>query len=94
MHSSIIFWARNSWNCGYLQINSPSTFDNKGNSYKVANIVDKAGRLVPEKFQSESHPSYNSSLKPSYLLFRVFRAIHGGYSVDEHARRNGIHNWQ
>lgn len=51
--SAIIFWARNVWNCGYLQINSPSTFDNKGATYKVSKIVDKAGRLIPEKYQRE-----------------------------------------
>lgn len=53
---AIVFWTRNVLNTGYLQINSPSTFDHKGKSYVVRNIVDKFGRLDNEKYQQYSEP--------------------------------------
>jgi hypothetical protein len=48
-----ILWFNNVLDCGYLPISSPNTFDNKGKKYVVTNIVDKMGRLVWDKYQSE-----------------------------------------
>lgn len=56
MIASIILWSKNAWNSGYIQLNSPGTFDNKGSSYKVTKIVDKAGRFDSAKYQTYSEP--------------------------------------
>lgn len=53
---SIIFYYRNAWNTGYLMIASPSTFDNKGKSYKVTSVTDSMGRIIEEKYQRKSVP--------------------------------------
>jgi hypothetical protein len=53
---AIIFWFKNTWYSGHLPINSPSTFDNTGARFRVTNIVDKTGRLIPEKYQQYSEP--------------------------------------
>lgn len=51
-----IFYFRNVLETGHLQPMSPSTWDNKGKPYKVTNIVDSFGRLVPEKYKQYSPP--------------------------------------
>ncbi|KAL1411767.1 hypothetical protein Q8F55_002734 [Vanrija albida] len=53
---AIVLWCRNVLNCGYLQINSPNTFDNKAKRYVVRNIVDAVGRLDEKKYQEYSEP--------------------------------------
>ncbi|BEJ00942.1 hypothetical protein CcaverHIS631_0507990 [Cutaneotrichosporon cavernicola] len=64
---AIIFWFKNLFNSGYLMIDSPNTFDSKAKQYKVANIVDKAGRLIPEKYQQYSEP-YMSATRCVHML--------------------------
>ncbi len=66
---TIIFWFRNAFDSGYLMIDTPNTFDNTAKTFKVAKIVDKAGRLQPDKYQGES------ARMPS-LTRRVLPAVH------------------
>lgn len=46
----------NTWNTGYLPINTNKTYDNKGKPFKVANIVDAHGKMDHAKFQKYSEP--------------------------------------
>ncbi|BEJ16019.1 hypothetical protein CspHIS471_0506240 [Cutaneotrichosporon sp. HIS471] len=46
----------NSYNTGYLPINTNRTYDNRGNRFNVSRIVDKHGKMDTAKFQQYSEP--------------------------------------
>lgn len=63
----IIFYYTNAYNTSYLPINSPKTFDNKGKSFTVTNIVDKWGVLIQEKYQQYSEPWMSATRCVSFI---------------------------
>ncbi|GMK55614.1 hypothetical protein CspeluHIS016_0206700 [Cutaneotrichosporon spelunceum] len=46
----------NSYNTGYLPINTNRTYDNRGKGFNVSRIVDKYGKMDNAKFQQYSEP--------------------------------------
>lgn len=46
----------NTWNTGYMPINTNKTYDNKGKMFNVSRIVDAHGKIDQVKFQKYSEP--------------------------------------
>lgn len=66
-------WYTNTWNTGYLPINSNRVYDNTGALYNVSRATDAQGMLDVEKYQSYS-PAYMSA--GNLLLYIFFFAVY------------------
>ncbi|KAJ7134009.1 OPT-domain-containing protein [Mycena crocata] len=66
-------WYTNSWNTGYLPINSNLVFDNTGDLYAVGNVVGSDTMFNQTMYESYS-PAYLSA--SNALLYGVFFAIY------------------
>ncbi|KAI0008767.1 OPT-domain-containing protein [Xylariaceae sp. FL0662B] len=63
------FWYTNTWNTGYLPINSNRVFDNTGALYNVSNAVDERGLFDSAKYESYSFPFLTAGNLVVYLFF-------------------------
>ncbi|KAJ6496101.1 OPT-domain-containing protein [Mycena sanguinolenta] len=69
----VAIWYTNTWNTGYLPINSNLVFDNTGNLYEVANAVG-ADTLFNQTMYEDYSPAY---LSASYAIsYGVFFAVY------------------
>ncbi|WVR08745.1 OPT family small oligopeptide transporter [Kwoniella sp. DSM 27419] len=50
------FYWSNTWNTGYLPINSNHVFDNKGKAFNVQKVIDSRGIFDAAKYQTYSQP--------------------------------------
>ncbi|KAI1084287.1 OPT-domain-containing protein [Whalleya microplaca] len=62
-------WYTNTWNTGYLPINSNRVFDNTGGIYNVTNAVDDRGLFDPVKYENYSFPFLAAGNLVVYLFF-------------------------
>ncbi|KAH8647115.1 OPT oligopeptide transporter protein-domain-containing protein [Xylariales sp. PMI_506] len=62
-------WYRNSWNTGYLPVNSNLVYDNTGGFYNVSRAVDRSGLFDAVKYAQYSPPFLSAGNLTSYLFF-------------------------
>ncbi|KAI5864126.1 OPT-domain-containing protein [Durotheca rogersii] len=63
------FWYTNTYNTGYLPINSNRVFDNTGSLYNVSNAVDDRSLFDPTKYEAYSAPFLSAGNLVVYLMF-------------------------
>ncbi|WWC92468.1 OPT family small oligopeptide transporter [Kwoniella dendrophila CBS 6074] len=63
-----IYWS-NTWNTGYLPINSNHVFDNKGKAFNVQKVIDKRGIFDSIKYQTYSQPWMSAGNLTIYFWF-------------------------
>ncbi|KAK8845358.1 OPT family small oligopeptide transporter [Kwoniella newhampshirensis] len=61
-------WYTNTWNTGYLPINSNGTFDNTGGSYNVTAILNSKGALDEGLYQAYSKPFFGAG----YIVYNMW----------------------
>lgn len=68
-------WYTNTWNTGYLPINSNRVYDNTGALYNVSRATDSQGMLDVEKYRNYS-PAYMAAgnLMVYIFFFAVYTA--------------------
>lgn len=62
-------WYTNTYNTGYLPINSNRVFDNTGALYDVSRAVDDRGLFDPVKYEAYSFPFLSAGSVNIYLFF-------------------------
>ncbi|KAI0891286.1 OPT-domain-containing protein [Annulohypoxylon nitens] len=69
-------WYTNTYNTGYLPINSNRVFDNTGALYNVSNAVDERGLFDATKYAAYSFPFLSAGNISIYLFFfAIYSAI-------------------
>ncbi|KAI1452673.1 OPT-domain-containing protein [Annulohypoxylon moriforme] len=69
-------WYTNTYNTGYLPINSNRVFDNTGALYNVSNAVDDRGLFDAVKYEAYSFPFLSAGSINIYLFFfAIYSAI-------------------
>ncbi|KAF8173156.1 OPT-domain-containing protein [Mycena galopus ATCC 62051] len=68
-----VLWYTNTWNTGYLPINSNIVFDNTGNLYSVANTLG-SDKLFNQTMYEAYSPAYLSA--SNALIYGVFFALY------------------
>ncbi|OTA94243.1 hypothetical protein M434DRAFT_384166 [Hypoxylon sp. CO27-5] len=69
-------WYTNTYNTGYLPINSNRVFDNTGALYNVSNAIDERGLFDPHKYEAYSFPFLAAGNITLYLFFfAIYSAI-------------------
>ncbi|KAI0596921.1 OPT oligopeptide transporter protein-domain-containing protein [Biscogniauxia sp. FL1348] len=63
------FWYTNTYNTGYLPINSNRVYDNRGQIYNVSNTVDARGLFDAAKYEAYSFPFLAAGNLVVYLFF-------------------------
>jgi OPT family small oligopeptide transporter len=63
------FWYTNTYNTGYLPINTPRVFDHFGEYYNVTNAIDDRGIFDAAKYESYSPPFLAAGYLVVYLSF-------------------------
>ncbi|KAJ6602095.1 OPT-domain-containing protein [Mycena vulgaris] len=66
-------WYTNTWNTGYLPINSNRVFDNTGTPYQVLNVVGNNTLFDQEKYENYS-PAYLAA--GNLLIYGMFFAVY------------------
>ncbi|ORY23682.1 OPT oligopeptide transporter protein-domain-containing protein [Naematelia encephala] len=61
-------WYRNTWNTGYLPINSNETFDNTGASYNVTVMLNDKGGFDEAAYRAYSQPWFSAG----YLVYNIW----------------------
>lgn len=61
-------WYTNSWNTGYLPINSNHSFDNTAHSFNVTKILTD-GKLDNDKYQQYSQPWISAGYATSFFWY-------------------------
>ncbi|WVW83737.1 OPT family small oligopeptide transporter [Kwoniella bestiolae CBS 10118] len=62
-------WFTNTWNTGYLPINSNGTFDNTGGKYNVTSVLNSAtGKLDENLYRSYSQPFFSAG----YIVYNIW----------------------
>ncbi|KAL6916913.1 hypothetical protein FSHL1_008412 [Fusarium sambucinum] len=70
-----MYWS-NTYNTGYLPINTNTMFDNTGAKYNVSSILDDRGLLDVEKYQAYSQVHIAASSVTYYIyFFAVYSAV-------------------
>ncbi|KIL87385.1 hypothetical protein FAVG1_09091 [Fusarium avenaceum] len=70
-----MYW-NNTYNTGYLPINTNTMFDNTGGKYNVSSILDDRGLLDAEKYQAYSQVYIAASSVTYYIyFFAVYSAV-------------------
>lgn len=64
----LALWLTNTWNTGYLPINSNSTFDNTGGRFNVTKILDSRSKLDETLYQSYSQPWFSAG----YIVYNIW----------------------
>lgn len=62
-------WYTNTWNTGYLPINTNQAFDHFGMVYNVSQTIDERGLYDHEKFMKYSAPYLSPASMTQYTLF-------------------------
>lgn len=69
-------WYSNTWNTGYLPINSNRIYDHFGNLYNVSQALDAKGMFDLEKYSKYSAPYMSAANSLVYgLFFAIYSAI-------------------
>jgi hypothetical protein len=63
------FYWTNTWNTGYLPINTNHIFDNTGEAYDVQKVIDGRGIFDAEKYQQYSQPYMAAGNLSVYFWF-------------------------
>ncbi|OCF34038.1 OPT family small oligopeptide transporter [Kwoniella heveanensis BCC8398] len=62
-------WFTNTWNTGFLPINSNGTFDNTGSRYNVTSVLNAAtGKLDETLYRSYSQPFFSAG----YIIYNIW----------------------
>ncbi|KAF8173175.1 OPT-domain-containing protein [Mycena galopus ATCC 62051] len=69
----VALWYTNTWNTGYLPINSNFVFDNTGNLYSVANILG-SDKLFNQTMYEAYSPAYHTFLYHRREIMHGFRS--------------------
>ncbi|WVQ66274.1 OPT family small oligopeptide transporter [Kwoniella botswanensis] len=65
----LAIWFTNTWNTGFLPINSNATFDNTGASYNVTSVLNPAtGKLDETLYRSYSQPFFSAG----YIVYNIW----------------------
>jgi hypothetical protein len=62
-------WYTNTYNTGYLPLNTPRIFDHFGKLYNVSKVIDSRGLFAPEKYEAYSQVNLSAGYVTAYLFF-------------------------
>jgi hypothetical protein len=62
-------WYTNSFNTGYLPINSNRVFDNTGGLFNVSKVINKKGLFDAAKYEAYSQANLSASYAVVYMFF-------------------------
>nr|XP_031857404.1 OPT family small oligopeptide transporter [Kwoniella shandongensis]KAA5524476.1 OPT family small oligopeptide transporter [Kwoniella shandongensis] len=65
---SMGIWYTNTWNTGYLPIQSNGTYDNTGARFKVTKILDAAGHFNQQLYEAYSKPFYTAG----FIVYNIW----------------------
>lgn len=87
-------WYTNTWNTGYLPINSNGVFDHFGLRYNVSRAIDHRGMFDAEKYENYS-PAYLASA--NLVVYMIFFAVYSAtvsyaYLYHRHEIMMGMRN--
>lgn len=87
-------WFTNTFNTGYLPINTPRVFDHFGKAYNVSKVIDSRGLFVAEKYEAYSPPFLASGYATVYMFFFAIYAsvISYTYLYHRHEIMMGFRN--
>jgi OPT family small oligopeptide transporter len=80
----IAFYYTNAFNTSYLPINSNRPFDNTGNIYKVASIIDENGIFDGAKYEAYSPPFLSAANVVVYMFFFAMYSATVTYGILYH----------
>ncbi|WRT70854.1 OPT family small oligopeptide transporter [Kwoniella shivajii] len=80
------FYWTNTWNTGYLPINSNHVFDNTGEAFDVQKVIDNRGIFDPVKYQTYSQPWMSAGNLTVYFWFFAQYAATISYAALFHSR--------
>ncbi|POR35147.1 Sexual differentiation process protein isp4 [Tolypocladium paradoxum] len=73
---ALAIWYTNTWNTGYLPINSNRVFDHFGKLYNVSATLDKRGMFDLEKYSKYSAPYIGATQSLAYgAFFSIYSAV-------------------
>lgn len=90
----LALWYSNTYNTGYLPINSPRVFDHFGKLYNVSKVINQQGLYDAEKYQAYSPAYLSAGYATLYLFFfAVYTAtISYAYIYHRHEIAMGFRN--
>ena len=77
-------WYSNSFNTGYLPINSNRVFDNKGELFIVSKVINSRGLFDTQKYESYSQAYLSAGFATTYLFFFAIYAATISYAYIYH----------
>lgn len=83
-------WFSNTWNTGYLPLNSNRVFDNRGDLYNVTRAIDEHGLFDAEKYKAYSFPFLAAAYLYSYSAFFAMYAATVSYTWLYHRHEIGM----
>ncbi|PHH71693.1 hypothetical protein CDD83_5123 [Cordyceps sp. RAO-2017] len=75
---SLAIWYSNSWNTGYLPINTNQVFDHFGQPYNISNVLDERGSFDERKYASYSAPYIGSMFT---VLYGAYFSMYAGFAT-------------
>ncbi|KAJ6496033.1 OPT oligopeptide transporter protein-domain-containing protein [Mycena sanguinolenta] len=82
----VAIWYTNTWNTGYLPINSNFVFDNTANRYSVANATGTDNLFNQTMYENYSPPYLSASQATQYGIFFALYTATLSYSLLNHRR--------
>lgn len=87
---TLIVWYKNAWNTGYMPINSNYAFDNTGDTFHVANILNDDGDFDNDKYQAYSQPWMSAGYVVSFLWYFALYSATATYVVIYHRKEIAV----
>ncbi|TXT10851.1 hypothetical protein VHUM_02356 [Vanrija humicola] len=78
------WWFSNTWNTGYLPINSNRTYDNRGKAYNVSRILTEEKLFDFDKYQQYSQPFMAAGNLVNYFWFFALYSATLTYAIIFH----------